>query len=72
MPNHKINSGKSAIFGTGNNAAVSAMPNARATLNMPIANPSASPALVPKIHPSKMRPSDATTCEISLPLIDKS
>jgi hypothetical protein len=69
MPNHRMNNGRSAIFGTGKSAAVSAMPSARATLNMPIAKPSARPAVVPKIQPIKMRPSDAATCSMSLPLI---
>ena len=61
-PNHKMNSGKSAIFGIGNSAAISGRPVARASDHTPIAKPSAMPHSVPSSHPRAMRRSDAATC----------
>ena len=43
MPSHRMNSGSSAIFGIGNNAATAGRPTARGSDQMPMAMPSAEP-----------------------------
>src|ERR1700712_6045128 len=67
MPSHRINSGSSAIFGIGNNAEIKVMPTPRERLDNPIAKPTATPAMVPKIHPEPIRITDAERCCQSAP-----
>src|ERR1700687_2112106 len=55
MPSHRINSGSSAIFGIGNSAEMKVMPTPRARLESPIAKPTITPPIVPRIHPVPIR-----------------
>ena len=72
MPNQMMNSGTSAILGTGNNADTTAIPGDRARVNSPNATPTTSPATVPITQPIARRCNEAARCNQSSPLVPRS
>src|SRR3984893_18336333 len=59
MPSHRINSGSSAILGTGNSAEMKGRPAERPSQDSPIRPPRITPAIAPISQPRPIRASDA-------------
>src|SRR6185437_5167904 len=67
MPNHRMKSGRSAIFGIGKSAETTGRPMPRASENNPMARPTARPQRVPTVQPPAMRLSEAARWRASSP-----
>jgi hypothetical protein len=69
MPSQRIMSGSSAIFGSGYVAAMSGLPTASASREVPRTRPTRVPVSAPSAKPSPIRRSESPRCRASSPLV---